>query len=88
MDYMDYKDLIKQLRAYRLMILDRSMIDNALTNSANAIETLLNLLEEQKKHGHICRGDAPARETYGYGYDYYSGCEEDDQYDGMLGYMG
>lgn len=38
---MEYKELIKQLRAYRLMIIDRSMIDDALTNSANAIETLL-----------------------------------------------
>lgn len=38
---MDYEGLVNALRSYRLMTLDRSMTDDALTDAADAIETLL-----------------------------------------------
>lgn len=37
----DYKGLIERLRAYKNIVLDRSMIDSALIDAANTIETIL-----------------------------------------------
>ena len=57
----------------------------------DAIENLLNLFEEHNTTRPYLPRDVPDRETcaYGvYGYDYCSGVEEEDQYEGMLGYMG
>lgn len=38
---MDYEGIVNILRSYRFMTLNRSMIDDALTDAADAIETLL-----------------------------------------------
>lgn len=38
---MDYEGIVNILRSYRFMTLNRSMIDDALTDAADAIEALL-----------------------------------------------
>lgn len=90
----DYKELAALMREHAecgTRGLSRAAIVDYFEQAADAIENLLNLLEEHNTTRPYLPRDVPDRETFGYGvygYDYCSGVEEEDQYKGMLGYMG